>query len=281
MIFLIGAARSGTKFLRDLLAESEVASCIPFDVNYVWRYRNESAPSDMISPDLATREVAEYIRHTLAYMAERASGRTCPAVIEKTVSNVFRVPFILRIFPNAKFVHLVRDGRDVALSAARQWTAPSDVSYLMEKLRYFPVKNWAYGVWYLKDTLRNRLEKKQEKKTWGPRYPGINEDIGKRSIPEIAARQWSESVFAAHTGFASVPEKQKLSIRYEDLVSDSKYLRQLAEFLELPDIETIVEHYDERVRRDKGGAWDQLPDEEQRRLMSILEPALLKFGYLN
>lgn len=280
LVFLIGAARSGTKFLRDLLAESESTSCVPYDVNYVWRYRNESRPDDIFPPESASEEVATYVRKTLTRMAHRAAGKSAPIIIEKTVSNVFRVPFILQLFPDATFIHLVRDGRDVALSAARQWESPSKMSYLFDKICYFPIQNWAYGLWYVRNSLRVRLAKKQGTKIWGPRYAGIDQDIGKLTQLEISAKQWSESVTAALDGLTMVPEGQKFCIRYEDLVADSRYLRELIRFLELPDPEHIIAHYDKQVSRSKGGSWVQLSKERKARVMSFLEPTLSQIGYV-
>ena len=40
-IVLIGAARSGTKILRDALATALGVPQVPYDVGYVWRYGNE------------------------------------------------------------------------------------------------------------------------------------------------------------------------------------------------------------------------------------------------
>jgi hypothetical protein len=212
-------------------------------------------------------------------MARKASGESKPVVIEKTVSNVFRVPFIFRLFPDAKFVHLVRDGRDVSLSAARQWEAPSNMSYLFDKIRYFPIRNWAYGIWFLRNTLRNRAGTNRKRKMWGPRYPGIEQDVENFSTLENAAKQWSESVLAADSGLASVPPKQKFVVHYENLVSDPQYLKKLTDFLELPDAEKVIAYYDRQVSRDKGGDWHRLSKEDQSSLMSILGPALSKFGY--
>jgi hypothetical protein len=114
---------------------------------------------------------------------------------------------------------------------------------------------------------------------WGPRYPGIDQDIENSSTLENAAKQWSESVLAADSGLSSVPANQKFVVHYENLVSDPQYLKELINFLELPDAEKITAHYDRQVSRDKGGEWHQLSKDDQSSLMSILGPALSKFGY--
>jgi hypothetical protein len=46
---------------------------------------------------------------------------------DKTPEYVEEIPTLLEIFPNAKIIHLYRDGRDVALSWTRQWFGPSNI----------------------------------------------------------------------------------------------------------------------------------------------------------
>jgi hypothetical protein len=48
VVFVIGAARSGTKFLRDVIGASPYAAVVPYDVNYVWRGGNEGFPDDAL-----------------------------------------------------------------------------------------------------------------------------------------------------------------------------------------------------------------------------------------
>jgi hypothetical protein len=60
---------------------------------------------------------------------------------DKTPSYVLHLPTLSRIFPSAQFVHLVRDGRDAALSAQKKWGAKNwymDQGYLL--------KNWVRHV---------------------------------------------------------------------------------------------------------------------------------------
>lgn len=278
-VFLIGAARSGTKFLRDVVGSSHAVAPVPFDVNYVWRYRNESLPDDSIPPERADPEIGAFVRRTLSRMARRSKGTLTPIVIEKSVSNVFRVPFIYTIFPEAKFIHLIRDGRDVTVSATRQWQSPSDVTYLLDKIRYFPLRNVRYALWYLKNAVASRIDNRQPFAIWGPRYPGIGEDVQNLSVMEVAAKQWAASVAAADDGFASIPERQRYSIRYEDLVADPSALADLLAFLDIPDPERVITSYEASVQRGKVGSWMMLQDEQQSAILPLIEPSLQRFGY--
>lgn len=118
-IVLIGAARSGTKFLRSLLAAGAETVAVPYDINYVWRYGNERHPDDALGSELATREIQRYIRATLPRLAVRTRGQSASLLVEKTVGNSLRVDFVRKVLPEARFIHIVRDGRDVVESARR------------------------------------------------------------------------------------------------------------------------------------------------------------------
>jgi len=62
-------------------------------------------------------------------------------VLEKTCANSLRVGFVDEIFPDAKYIHIVRDGRDLACSAGERWTAKSDLLYIFKKLRFVPARD--------------------------------------------------------------------------------------------------------------------------------------------
>jgi hypothetical protein len=49
-IFLVGAARSGTKFLRDILVAGQGTAAVPYDLNYIWRYRVADVSHDILDP---------------------------------------------------------------------------------------------------------------------------------------------------------------------------------------------------------------------------------------
>jgi hypothetical protein len=278
-VFIIGAARSGTKFLREILGESAGVRIVPFDVNYVWRRGNSEYSHDVLPASFATPDIRRYVYCTLHGMAE-PKGLHDAFIVEKTVSNTLRVPFLDALFPKARYVHLIRDGRDVAESAARMWEAKPDYQYLIRKLRYFPISNLRYAVWYLRGILGRIVTKKSGAMIWGPRYPGIETDVVQLSTLEVATRQWVHSVDMARAGLESIPKSRKMVICYEDLVQHEEVLDSLANFLGISDIEYLREAYHRAVRRDTGGKWRYLNQEEQRLMLNIAEPTLRTLGYL-
>ncbi len=122
-VIIIGAARSGTKFLRDVLAVCPGTRVVPYDVNYLWRSGNESWPDDCLPAELCNPVLAARIRRSLVKVSEvRAAGE--PGVLlEKTVSNCLRVPFVAAVLPDAafKYARNMLAGRLSAGRGQRTW----------------------------------------------------------------------------------------------------------------------------------------------------------------
>ena len=228
-IILIGAARSGTKLLRDLIATHPAASSVPYDVNYIWRLGNEELPHDELPVARLTSLLREQLRRKVA---QAASGKT-PYFVEKTVGNCLRVPFVYAVFPEARIVHLVRDGLDVVESVYRQWLAPPDWSYLVHKALSYPLLDAfgyarGYAAGLLLKVIRPQVRGQQ---VWGPHYDGIDQDVAQRTLVEVCAIQWARCVALATVALAQLPPNQVLAVRYEHFVHDPlTHLEQIAAF---------------------------------------------------
>ena len=247
-IFLIGAARSGTKLLRDLLAKHPDIDKVTYDVNFVWRLGNEKLTHDELTPDLLSAEIKNWIINSMEKY--HMSGHF---LVEKTVSNCLRVPFVQAIYPEAKYIYLYRDGYDVIESAYRQWLAPPDPGYIIKKAMTFPIIDaFEYALSYAWSSIGKLIFRYRDRVgSWGPRYRGIDEDLATKDILEVCAIQWSVSVKKASQGFSNVPPDCVFSISYEDFVrAPQKYLYSIANFIGIDPtffIETIdVSHVSQR-----------------------------------
>lgn len=277
-IIIIGAARSGTKFLRDVLAHGDGLKAVPYDVNYIWRYGAEGARDDVLDPNRLTANRVAFIRRNLSKIA---GAQDTDRIIEKTVSNSLRVAFVDRIFPEAQFIHLIRDGRDVAESAMRQWRAPPDAGMLWQKLRGMPIASADYALWFGANFVRGLFSARKGGRVWGPRFPDIETFASQHSLAAVCARQWVESVEAATVGLSMLPraaERVHL-VKYEDLVSDEHALRRLVSELSLRGEEKIVDAYRARLQRVEPRRWQKLPAAEQEEIMAIASDTLKKCGY--
>ena len=275
-VIIIGAARSGTKILRDVLAEASGVGCVPYDIGFVWRYGNERVPHDVLDPATVTPRIQRFVRRYVDRYARSAPD----VVIEKTVGNTLRVPFVHALMPDAAFVHLVRDGTDVAESARRQWSAAPDRDYLLRKVRHFPLRlTPSYGREYALAQL-SLLRRVRHAATWGPRYPGIDDDVASLDLLTVCARQWRASVEYATRDLARV-STLVVDVRYEDLTSEP--LATLGELVDRLGLPTSAEHRRRAAARlDAGRAGvgpRSLDSRELEMISAELGTTLDAFGY--
>jgi hypothetical protein len=147
-VFVVGAPRSGTGLLRDLL-RSHPNLAFPDESHFLPRfYRAHGDPgSDAEARALAgrilgvrwvrawrvpldpddfadCRSYAEVVSRLYGAVAARDGKQRWG---DKTPQYVTEIPTLLRLFPRARVLHIVRDGRDVALSQIRVRFGPENV----------------------------------------------------------------------------------------------------------------------------------------------------------
>lgn len=108
---VIGCARSGTSILGELIAAHPDVRYV-FEAVTVWE-RGGSGENDShrLIAAHATPALSKETRDWAAATVGNAS-----ILVEKSPRNILRVPYVRAIFPEAKLIHIVRDGRDVACS---------------------------------------------------------------------------------------------------------------------------------------------------------------------
>ncbi len=268
-VIILGAGRSGTKFLRDILGTSSEVYVIPYDVGYVWRYRNEKKPHDELTPDMLDSSIIRYIRKTLPSLTKNYPKKPRARIfIEKSVPNTLRPDFVRAVYPEAKFIHLIRDGRSVTESAMRLWKTPPEKSYLLKKLRYLPLKNYPYAISYLFNQIINKITLGKSIPIWGPRYNGIHEDLKILPIETICARQWKKCVQNTLSQLKDLDRNKVIQVRYEDLMRDSNTLESICEFIEIKDKEDVIKNYEIKVNRTHSKKWIHSLDKNQITLIN-------------
>lgn len=241
-VFIIGAGRSGTKYLRDALAASPAVARVPFDVGYIWRKGNELLPHDEIDVESVSNESITWIRRIIPKLIDLDEKKLRATIlVEKSVPNSLRPLLLYKAFPNATFIHLVRDGRAVTESAMRMWQTRPEMGYLVHKLRYFPWSNLRYGFWFLRNMFFKLI--RPEQSIWGPRYKGISEDLNKEPLHVVCARQWLHCVDVAFRQLASIPSDQVITLRYEDVMNGTETLEKLCASLGISSGEVLEYHF--------------------------------------
>jgi len=262
------------------MARLDGAGTWPCDeINHVWRHGNVRYPSDALPPALARPEVKEYVD---ARFARLARSRGIDTIIEKTCANSLRVPFTGRIFDDAKYVFIVRDGIDAVASATRRWHAGLDLRYRLRKARFVPPSDMPY---YLARFLGNQLQRLGARgkplNSWGPVFDGMAELQSSATTVGICAHQWRACVEMASAALGDLPDDRVHRMKYEDFVSDPvQEFRRLAEFAGKPlstRLESSLRGDVVATRRGRGRA--ELGGEDQRLVRSIIGTTLATHGY--
>jgi len=277
-VLVVGAARSGTKFLRRLLAAHPVCAFVPYGIPMVWRTGNEAVPHDALPASACTPAVAEAIRSHVATLAWAAHPSRTRLLVEKTCANALRVPFVLQVYPEARVIHLVRDGRDAVPSAYRRWHAAVSWRYRFRKAAFLPTGTVVRQGW---QALKNRLTTSRSgTPRWGPHYPGMADDVQAGDLRQVCVNQWTACVTRAHDALEPVSAERVFSLRYESLVSEPTCLDRLADFLDLPSAGAFHAYYTATVRRDTIGAGRmRFASAPWRSYRDSLRPALQRLGY--
>ncbi|MFO6464833.1 sulfotransferase family protein [Jannaschia sp. KMU-145] len=233
-LVIIGAARSGTNALRDMLTRLHGFGTWPCDeINAIWRHGNLHHPSDALPPERATVEIRSYIRGAF-WAAWRRQGRP-DVLVEKTCANTLRVPFVDAILPEARFVHILRDGCAVVPSAMKRWRGEFELpalGYYLRKLLYVPVADLpVYAARSLKNRRALRSGSAPRMAMWGPRPDGFRADPGV-PLDVLCARQWGSCVVSASTALAKIAPDRRITITYERMVADpATVLAEIAQML--------------------------------------------------
>lgn len=119
-IIVGGSGRSGTTLLREMLDRHPAIACGPESGvlcdflnprQIAWEWGIDEAPIRELRDESPSMPA-----FASRFFSEHASREGKLRWADKTPRNVRNLHRILRQFPNAKFIHIIRDGRDVACS---------------------------------------------------------------------------------------------------------------------------------------------------------------------
>jgi hypothetical protein len=272
-VFVIGAARSGTKLLRDLLATHPALVRVPYDVNFLWQSALGFDPGhDEYRPEWSGRTDERRLMSQL----RRAAGSETGTIVEKTVGNSLRVAYLSKLFPAARFVFLARDGFDVVESARRQWTQPTDWRYAIAKARRSSLTSapgymLRYGWMGARRAFRVGSTKPP---VWGPRYEGIEDDIATMGVTDVCARQWVRCVERSLDDLSLLAAHRVHALSYAALVANPvQALSASWAFLGLEAHPQIAAHAATHIQVGlEGGGRRNLTASEITRISDTIEP---------
>ncbi len=132
LVFAGGCPRSGLTLLRRLLEPHRHAHCgpdtgLPPSIAMQWQnFARELGPLHAQDFDLGAEDMRRTMADLLTGMISAPLDQPpIKVLVEKTSLNVAAFDPLGRLLPDARFIHVVRDGRDVANSLlARNWRDP-------------------------------------------------------------------------------------------------------------------------------------------------------------
>lgn len=282
-VIIIGAPRSGTNMLRDVLTSLPGFTTWPCDeINLIWRHGNRKSESDELSQEMARPEVCHYLHRQFAKLGEKFQADT---VVEKTCANSLRVEFVAQAFPHAKYLFIHRNGLDAAASAMRRWNADFDLKYTIAKARYAPPADLPF---YAAKMVMSQLTQRGKESVadeqsvdswWGPKMHDFQDLQQNHSLEELCMIQWQRCVETSLRGLSKLPSNQVLHVGYEQFVnSPVNQLSGILEFLNKPD--SFDENAVRRVTNTSVGQGRRsLGAETYERLGNLAAGAMERFGY--
>lgn len=298
-IFVIGAGRSGTNLMADTLCQIPKLEYLA-ELRYVWSYKTKLRKVDARDETEAIPEVKEFIT---SYIEDRVSRANSVTFIDKTPSNALRIPFIREIYPEAKFIHVIRDVRDNIRSKRVQFYGGHG-SYIRgaglehRTSRSGLVRNTSNHIYrlfaegalpyreipnFVTDNLVSGVAHLATGKPrmWGERVPGYREVREAFGENAAFAYQWREVISQAAIHGRRLEEGRYVEIRFEDLVSQSESLwDRLSSILDEVDLEPCRQYLRQHAEANRAASWsDEMSARELEELEPWARPTLEFLGY--
>jgi putative sulfotransferase len=212
--------------------------------------------------------IGEHYRSLFDWLAGHFGKRLW---VERSGGSYLVAEQLMKIFPEARFVHMVRDGRDAALS--NRENPGFRLAMILISLEQ------CLGVDPLADTNRSRLDQvPAELLAFLPERFDADAFRAYRAPLVLCGGFWSRQIGNGARVLANIPSDRLLTLRYEDFFTEP--IRQLDALAAFLGEEFIDEDWSARcaatVRRPKS-TWRDLPANEARALTEACRPG---FGLL-
>lgn len=201
--------------------------------------------------DLVASDVTPRVKRQVRGVFERMlTPRRSRMLIKLTGWS--RIGFLREIFPDAKFIHIVRDGRAVSNS-------------------YLHINEWQWRGWYGPYSWRYGPLSPEDQATW---------DGSGRSFVTLAGLQWRIHTRAIEAARAGVDPAHYLEMKYETFCEQtSEAIRRVVQFAELEPSARFERHVADSPIRDTDRWRKDLNVEQQALLTDLLRDDLVRYGY--
>ena len=188
-------------------------------------------------------------------------------IVEKTPKNCLRIPFINRIFPDALYIFITRDGR-------------ANVSALIE--------GWqTKGRFETYDLPVNLNIHGYEGKKWKfVLPPGWQKFVSGKVLAEVCAFQYISCNEEAIRSFKNIPNNRILKVKFEDLITEPiKTIKKICNFAKIK-YEKGIKKCSENLpvvnitsRPSIDNDWQQKHREDIEKIIPLIKPTMEALGY--
>ncbi|WP_133479695.1 sulfotransferase family protein [Cognatilysobacter segetis] len=204
-VFIVSPPRAGSTLLFETLTRARGAVSIGDESHALIEGIASLAPaahgfdSNRLSAADATPAVALALRNRFLDQLHDRDGHRIDAVrrvrmLEKTPKNALRLPFLRAVFPEARFLYLHRDPRQVIASMIESWRSGRFVTYPQ-------LPGWQGPPWSLL------------------LVPGWQALAG-QPLDAIVGAQWDATMRTLLDDLDAVPAERRLGVDYADLLAD-------------------------------------------------------------
>lgn len=188
------------------------------------------------------------------------------AWVERSGGSLRFTHYFHRTFPDARFVHIVRDGRNVAISMSKNhaFRMVQVTAQFVEKLGVDPYESQDRSrIGELSDELRHLL----------PEYFDATAFQNYDLPLSLFGQHWSNEIIAGLHMLEEVPAERVLTLRYEDFLQEPEAsIKKLIAFIH-PDFvdEDWIRKVTQRVQSERS-SWSTLPSPERELLNEACLP---------
>lgn len=285
-VFILSAPRSGSSYFYEVVRRMKGVFSLTYENDPLWHYffpyKRLDYPTDYIAKsELTPTNIKQiklafflkylnrpkYLNRSDIFKKVLLDGllfRQPIHYVEKTVANCFHLDILLEIFPDALFIHLVRDGRDCVSSMIEGWNSGH---FSKRKLDYggpMNISHWCYPI------------------------PPNWQTVVSKPLEEICAWSWlqhNEYVLkkcSEDKSFAS----RCLQLKFEDFLADPiNQTKSIADFLQLEVSPKTLSFMDKNqlswstITAPKKDKWKEINKNRIENISPLILPQMNQLGY--
>ena len=204
-IFIVNPPRSGSSLLFETLAQAPNVYTVGGESHGVIEAVRglgiyaANFDSNVLGEQHARPDIVATLRQRFDDQLRNRDGLPALAgrlrMLEKTPKNALRIPFLVKVFPEARFIYLYRDPRQVLASMMEGWESGRFVMYP-------DLPGWTY------------------KLPWSYLLTPGWRDLNGQPLERIVAGQWASAMQVMLDSLDQLPANRWTAARYDALIAD-------------------------------------------------------------